>query len=88
MLHDGAEGERRGKGYGERIGDGGVVLGKGVFLDVEAEATVKVEEEDASEVVALADDDGVQYMVSVGDSISTREELQELILFDLGMEGV
>ena len=36
----------------------------------------------------IADDDGVQYMVSVGDSISTREELQELILFDLGMEGV
>ena len=29
--------------------------------------------------------DGVQYMVSVGDSISTREEL---VLFDLGMEGV
>ena len=36
----------------------------------------------------IADQDGVQYMVSVGDSISTREELQELILFDLGMEGV
>ena len=32
--------------------------------------------------------DGVQYMVSVGDSISTREELQQLVLFDLGMEGV
>ena len=29
--------------------------------------------------------DGVQYMVSVGDSISTREQL---VLFDLGMEGV
>lgn len=32
--------------------------------------------------------DGVQYMVSVGDNISTREELQQLVLFDLGMEGV
>ena len=32
--------------------------------------------------------DGVQYMVSVGDSITTREELQQLVLFDLGMEGV
>ena len=32
--------------------------------------------------------DGVQYMVSVGDSISAREELQQLVLFDLGMEGV
>ena len=36
----------------------------------------------------IADGDGVQYMVSVGDNISTREELQELVLFDLGMEGV
>ena len=36
----------------------------------------------------IEDGNGVQYMVSVGDNISTREELQRLILFDLGMEGV
>ena len=36
----------------------------------------------------IEDGNGVQYMVSVGDNISTREELQKLILFDLGMEGV
>ena len=33
-------------------------------------------------------EDGVQYMVSVGDNISTREELQKLVLLDLGLEGV
>jgi HAE1 family hydrophobic/amphiphilic exporter-1 len=32
--------------------------------------------------------DGVNYMLSVGDEISTLEELQNLLLFDMGMEGV
>lgn len=32
--------------------------------------------------------DGVSYMVSVGDEMTTVEELQNLLLFDLGMEGV
>ena len=32
--------------------------------------------------------DGVSYMVSVGDEITTVEELEELLLFDMGMEGV
>ena len=32
--------------------------------------------------------DGVQYMVSVGDNISTQDELRQLVLFDLGMDGV
>ena len=32
--------------------------------------------------------DGVSYMVSVGDTITTREELENLVLFDLGIEGV
>ena len=36
----------------------------------------------------IEDTDGVRYMVSVGDNISTQEELRELVLFDLGMEGV
>ena len=32
--------------------------------------------------------DGISYMVSVGDTIDTQQGLQEMILFDLGMEGV
>mgnify|MGYP002559886610 CR=1 FL=1 len=33
-------------------------------------------------------EDGVNYMVSVGDSISSRQELSDMVLFDLGLEGV
>ncbi|MBE6971433.1 MAG: acriflavin resistance protein [Ruminococcaceae bacterium] len=32
--------------------------------------------------------DGVSYMVSVGDTIDTQQALQEMILFDLGIDGV
>ena len=32
--------------------------------------------------------DGVKYMVSVGKEITTLEELQGLLLFDMGMEGL
>ncbi len=32
--------------------------------------------------------DGVSYMVSVGDTIDTQQNLQEMVLFDLGMEGI
>ena len=32
-------------------------------------------------------EDGVNYMVSVGDSIDTRPDLEDLVLFDLGMDG-
>lgn len=32
--------------------------------------------------------DGVSYMVSVGDEMTTVEELEDLLLFDLGMDGV
>lgn len=32
--------------------------------------------------------DGVKYMVSVGEEMTTAAELEELLLFDLGMEGV
>lgn len=59
MLHDGAEDQCGGKGYGQRVGDGGVVLGKGVFFDMEVQAAVDVAEEDFGEVVAFGDDDGV-----------------------------
>ena len=33
-------------------------------------------------------EDGIQYMVNVGDTITTDEELADLLLFDMGMEGV
>ncbi len=33
-------------------------------------------------------EDGVQYMVSVGDNITTQEELRNLVLLDLGLDGV
>ena len=33
-------------------------------------------------------EDGVNYMVSVGDAIDTRQELEDLVLFDLGLEGL
>ncbi len=32
--------------------------------------------------------DGISYMVSVGDEITTAKELEDLLLFDMGMEGV
>ncbi len=33
-------------------------------------------------------ENGVQYMVSVGDSIDSREGLEDMVLFDLGLEGM
>ena len=33
-------------------------------------------------------EDGISYMVSVGDKITTQQALEELILMDLGMEGI
>ena len=33
-------------------------------------------------------EDGVNYMVSVGDTIDTRQDLEDLVLFDLGMDGM
>ena len=32
--------------------------------------------------------EGIRYMVSVGDEITTVQELENLLLFDMGMEGV
>ena len=34
------------------------------------------------------EEDGVNYMVSIGDNITELETLQNLLLFDMGMEGV
>ncbi len=36
----------------------------------------------------INDDDGVRYMVSVGDAFESRKQLEDLLLFDLGIEGV
>ena len=36
----------------------------------------------------ISDNDGVQYMVSVGDSVTSRQELEDMVLLDLGIEGV
>ena len=67
-FHDGCEDEGGDEGNGERIGDGLVVLEEGVLVDVESQPLVEVAEEDAPDVVALADDDGVLFgeLVEVG----------------------
>lgn len=36
----------------------------------------------------VQDNDGVSYMVSVGDTFSAREQLENLLLFDMGIAGV
>ena len=36
----------------------------------------------------ISDNDGVQYMVSVDDNVTSRQELEDMVLLDLGIEGV
>jgi len=36
----------------------------------------------------IQDSSGIQYMVSVGDELTTQEELEGLLLFDPGVEGI
>ncbi len=36
----------------------------------------------------ISDNDGVRYMVSVGENISSRQELEDMVLLDLGMDGI
>ena len=36
----------------------------------------------------IRDNEGVNYMVSVGDTFESRAQLEELVLIDLGMEGL
>ena len=36
----------------------------------------------------ISDEDGVSYMVSVDNEITTTEELEDMVLFDLGIEGM
>ena len=59
MLHDGGEDEGGHERDAERIGHRLVMLLEGVFEDVQLQRLVEVLEEDAAQVVALGDDDGV-----------------------------
>ncbi len=36
----------------------------------------------------IDDNDGISYMVSVGNEISTTDELEDMVLFDLGIDGM
>ena len=36
----------------------------------------------------IDDNEGISYMVSVGDKIKTRDDLESLVLFDFGVDGV
>ena len=36
----------------------------------------------------ISDNDGIQYMVSVGDNVTSRQELEDMVLLDLGIEGI
>ena len=36
----------------------------------------------------MIEGDGISYMVSVGKEITTQQEMEELLLFDMGMEGI
>ena len=36
----------------------------------------------------IDDNDGISYMVSVGNEISTTQELEDMVLFDLGIDGM
>lgn len=58
-LHDAGESKGGYKWYGERVGDGFIVFGKGVLVDIEMKAAVQVAEECLSVRIRLADDDGI-----------------------------
>ena len=36
----------------------------------------------------IEDGSGVKYMVSVGENVSSRQELEDMVLLDLGMDGI
>lgn len=36
----------------------------------------------------IEDESGVKYMVSVGENVSSRQELEDMVLLDLGMDGI
>lgn len=44
--------------------------------------------QDFSMPAGYIEEDGVSYMVSVGDSVSSQEDLENMVLFDFGLEGV
>ena len=59
VLHDGGKDESGHERDGQRVGHRLIVLLEGVFKDVQLQRLVEVLEEDAAQVVALGDDDGV-----------------------------
>lgn len=59
VLHHGGEDESRDEGNGQGVGHRLVVLVERVFEDVQLQRLVEVLEEDAAQVVAFGDDDGV-----------------------------
>ena len=59
VLHDGGEDEGGHERDAERVGHRLVMFFKGVLEDVQLQRLVEVLEEDAAQVVALGDDDGV-----------------------------
>ena len=68
VLHDGCEHKGGDEGNGERVGHRFVVLVEGVLKDVQSQTHIEVFEEDASQVVALRNNDGVlgTQLVQVG----------------------
>lgn len=59
VLHDGGKDEGGHERDAERVGHRLIVLLEGVFKDVQLQRLVEVLEEDAAQVVAFGDDDGV-----------------------------
>ena len=59
MFHDGGKHESGYERNGQRIGHGFIMFFETVFKDVQAEALVKVLEENLSQVVTFLDDDGI-----------------------------
>ena len=56
-------------------------------LDIKTLATL-IYAQNFSMPAGYLKEDGVNYMVSVGDAIGTRQDLENLVLFDLGMDGI
>ena len=59
VLHDGGKDESGHERDGQRVGHRLIMLLEGVFKDVQLQRLVEVLEEDAAQMVAFGDDDGV-----------------------------
>ena len=61
MFHDSSEDKGAHKWNGQRVSHCLIVLLKGVLVNVQPQLLIEVLEEDATHIVALADDDGVLF---------------------------